>query len=236
MGTLYLIRHGQASFGDRNYDKLSERGIRQMKILAEHLVATGCRIDAVYSGPLDRQKSSAGEVIRRGRELGLQIPASIVRPDLSEYDSQAVLSSQLPDMASADPAVGKDLQDLYSDEVNFQKVFGQAVMRWVSGQFDKPGVETWHAFSSKVRHALEAVSSAHEGAGVILVFTSGGVITAAVQTALGLNGRRAVKLGWQIVNASITRFTCRKMGLTLSGFNDIAHLELCRDRNLITYR
>jgi broad specificity phosphatase PhoE len=236
MTTLYLIRHGQASFGDENYDRLSKRGFRQMKILGAHLMATGCQIDAIYSGPLERQKSSADEVIRHGRELGCQLPERVIRPDLSEYDYQAVLSSQLPDMVAADPSIEEKLKNIYTDGIAFQKVFEGAIVRWVSGQFDKPGVDTWADFLSNVHQALSDIASMHEDRGSVLVFTSGGVITASLQMALKLTGQRATKVGWQLVNASVTRFTCREKQLTLTGFNDIAHLELTQNKSLITYR
>jgi len=236
MSTLYLIRHGQASFGKENYDRLSQKGVQQMKILGEHLVATACRIHAVYSGPLERQKSSAYEVIRRCRELRWQIPEAVVFPDLSEYDYEAVLFSQLPDMIAGDPSIEKKIKNIYTDGGAFQCVFEGAIMRWVSGKFDKPGVDTWEAFSSKVHQALSDISSRYEDRGAILVFTSGGVITASLQVALKLTGQQATEVGWQLVNASVTRFTCREKRLALSGFNDIAHLELTQNRSLITYR
>ena len=236
MRTLYLIRHGQASFGHENYDRLSETGFRQMKILAGHLAATGCRVDAVYSGPLERQKSSAEQVIRRCRELKKQMPGMMICPDLSEYDYKAVLSSQLPDMIAADPAIEEMLKNIYTDAAAFQQVFEGAIMRWVSGKFDKPGVRTWADFSSRVYQTLSDISSRHGNRSIIWVFTSGGVITASLQAALKLTSRRATEVGWQLLNASVSRFVCRGNRLTLSGFNDIAHLELTRNRSLFTYR
>ncbi len=207
-----------------------------MKILGAHLMATGCRIDAIYSGPLERQKSSAGEVIRYYREQGRQLPERVIRPDLSEYDYQAVLSSQLPDMIAADPSIEEKLKNIYTDGVAFQKVFEGAIMRWVSGKYDQPGVDTWASFLSNVHQALSDIASLHADRGTVLVFTSGGVITASLQISLKLTGQRATQVGWQLVNASVTRFTCREKQLTLTGFNDIAHLELTRNKALITYR
>ena len=40
MSTLYMIRHGQASFGKEDYDKLSDGGLRQARILAHHFIDT----------------------------------------------------------------------------------------------------------------------------------------------------------------------------------------------------
>jgi broad specificity phosphatase PhoE len=41
MGTLYLVRHGQASFGADDYDQLSELGRRQSVRLGEYLARQG---------------------------------------------------------------------------------------------------------------------------------------------------------------------------------------------------
>jgi broad specificity phosphatase PhoE len=41
MGTLYLVRHGQASFGADDYDQLSELGRRQSVRLGEYLRGKG---------------------------------------------------------------------------------------------------------------------------------------------------------------------------------------------------
>ena len=53
MGTLYLIRHGQASYGEADYDKLSARGAEQAAAVGRWLA--GKKIDALYAGPLRRQ-------------------------------------------------------------------------------------------------------------------------------------------------------------------------------------
>ncbi len=49
-----MVRHGQASFGQDNYDKLSELGEIQSRKLGEFWVEWDVKIDAVYSGTLDR--------------------------------------------------------------------------------------------------------------------------------------------------------------------------------------
>mgnify|MGYP006207489193 FL=1 len=54
MGTLYLVRHGQASFGADDYDQLSERGQAQSQRLGAYWRERGLRFDAVYTGTLRR--------------------------------------------------------------------------------------------------------------------------------------------------------------------------------------
>ena len=55
MGTLYLVRHGQASFGADNYDLLSPLGRQQSVRLGEYFSYKGVHFDAVLTGTLNRQ-------------------------------------------------------------------------------------------------------------------------------------------------------------------------------------
>ena len=55
MGTLYLVRHGQASFGADDYDVLSPLGQRQSARLGEYFNSKGVRFDAALTGTLNRQ-------------------------------------------------------------------------------------------------------------------------------------------------------------------------------------
>ena len=88
MGSIYLIRHGQASFGADDYDVLSPTGIRQAEILGDHLLNLGVRFDRVLSGGLRRQQHTAraylayvlpqahacADRIRQGAEPLLAVP------------------------------------------------------------------------------------------------------------------------------------------------------------------
>ena len=55
MGSLYLVRHGQASFAADNYDVLSPLGRRQSVRLGEYFRYKGLHFDAALSGTLTRQ-------------------------------------------------------------------------------------------------------------------------------------------------------------------------------------
>ena len=41
-----MVRHGQASFGQENYDRLSDKGILQMRALGEYWAGIHLGIDA----------------------------------------------------------------------------------------------------------------------------------------------------------------------------------------------
>jgi len=62
---LWLVRHGQASFGEEDYDRLSRLGMEQSRVPGTHCARTGLRFDAVYSGEMKRQRDTAGLVLER---------------------------------------------------------------------------------------------------------------------------------------------------------------------------
>ncbi len=59
MSTIYLVRHGQASFGTDNYDQLSATGREQVRQLGKYFAESGERIDRIYAGALRRQTETA---------------------------------------------------------------------------------------------------------------------------------------------------------------------------------
>src|ERR1044071_4730851 len=89
MSTLYLIRHGQASFGTDNYDQLSQLGRRQVQLLGEHLASSGERIDRIYSGTLQRQREPADLL---AAALGPSLPVT-TDAAFDEYDSDSILQT-----------------------------------------------------------------------------------------------------------------------------------------------
>ena len=58
MAKIYLVRHGQASFGAADYDQLSPLGAQQCELLGQHWRAMGLRFDAVWMGSLKRHRQS----------------------------------------------------------------------------------------------------------------------------------------------------------------------------------
>ena len=69
MGTLYLVRHGQASFGAADYDQLSELGKRQSLRLGQYLGQRGIAFDAVFTGTLKRHAQTWEGIAQGGCEI-----------------------------------------------------------------------------------------------------------------------------------------------------------------------
>lgn len=236
MSTIYLVRHGQASFGRGNYDRLSPRGIEQARILGAYLTRTGVRFDAVYCGDMERQQHTAQEIAAVYAAQGAALPERTVMPALNEYDSKAVIAALIGDLLQENPALAADLEQAYTSRKAFQRIFEPVMLRWVAGAHDKPGIETWAMVKARVSDALNRIMRENGRNKRVLVVASGGTISAAVQYALGIPDEATMRLCWQVVNTAVTRFMYNDERITLQAFNVFTHLELENDLNLVTYR
>src|SRR5690554_7279487 len=88
MATIYLIRHGQASFGRDNYDQLSARGWEQGEVLGRWLRGR-VQPAAIFGGGLRRHRETA-EAIARG--YGTRLPDIQVLDGLNEFDHQELVA------------------------------------------------------------------------------------------------------------------------------------------------
>ena len=94
MNDLYLIRHGQASFGKENYDNLSALGIRQSQVLAHHLVRIGKAPQEIYTGCLERHFETLREYSAcYSKKIGTGILPLTKLDFFNEYDSKTISSS-----------------------------------------------------------------------------------------------------------------------------------------------
>src|SRR5580658_6590371 len=98
MALLTLIRHGQASFLEPNYDKLSERGEIQSRKLGEYWVSAGARFDQIYYGPACRHRETGDIVGAVYRQAGLELPEVVTLAMLDEYPGIQVMRTFLPEV------------------------------------------------------------------------------------------------------------------------------------------
>lgn len=233
MTDIYLIRHGQASFGAESYDRLSPMGERQCALLGGHLAAQGLNFDHSYSGPLVRQRDSA----RICCEHADQDPAAITElAAFREYDAREIFNAYLPAVAADNAEIAAAGQGLFQDRRLFQRALMAVMDAWINDAPCEPPIERWSEFRDRVGTELRALIDRHGSRERIAVHTSGGVIAVAVGHALGLDAARTVALNWQVINSAVSRLRYGRSGFMLAGFNSIAHLEKEYDPGLITFR
>lgn len=234
MAHILLLRHGQASFGTHDYDRLSELGQRQSQLLGQHLHRLGLRFDAMLSGTLARQQDTAANA--RGR-MGDDLPALQADPAFNEYDADGLFRAYLPRALRENPQLAAKPQQIFKDRRLFQQVFMAVTGLWLDGvKPEQDEIESWNDFTARVQDGLARINSAHGKDAQVAIFTSGGVIAAGAALALALPPRETLKLNWGIYNASISELGFRRSGTYLLGFNNITHLRLAGDQDLVTHR
>lgn len=239
MALLTLVRHGQASFLDNNYDKLSKLGQRQARILGEYWLETGAKFDQVYYGPACRHLGTGETVAQVYRQAGAEWPDPVTVGELDEYPGVEVMRSFLPGLMERH-------EDIRALETEFREASDQgAAMRiydrlyqritrmWVEGEVGSPDVESWKSFCDRVDRAIARIRENAGKNGHIAVFTSGGVIAATARIALDLSPQRTLELSWTSRNASYSEFLFSRDRFSLSSFNNHPHLE---EKELLTYR
>ncbi len=224
MSRIYLVRHGQATFGASDYDQLSETGVAQCVQLARHWRALGRRIDRVYAGTLRRQRESADAFVRALAEAGGEPLAVQSLPDMQEYDHRALLAA-LNDEAPQPESL---------ERREFHRRLARALHAWVAGEL--PGVEEFARFRERCTVALARLL-AETGRGTnSMLFASAGSLAAAMQPALGMGDRELMRLTLAFYNSGVSCLLFDGETLTIESLNAVAHLEQPAFADLITHR
>ena len=90
MAELYLVRHGQASFGAENYDELSSSGGAQSRWLGEYCAQSGLTFDRVVTGTMRRHAQTADALLTAMGGAPMEV---VQDADLNEYDFGALFSA-----------------------------------------------------------------------------------------------------------------------------------------------
>ena len=235
MATIYLIRHGQASFGSDNYDELSDLGRRQAQIMGEFLRDSGIQLDAAYSGDLWRQRETCQLAL--ASQQG-DVPHTI-DARFNEVQNDEQIEFLLPGVIAGNPEIQALVNRGLSASKDYQKVIDAVFNYWVSPQCDDSRIQSWEAFSGGTRDALARVMK-EQGAGkTVGIFSSGGTIATMVAQVLGLTGAQTYQFYEPMMNCSITQLFYNRDKVSLSYFNDCTFLRVLGaqlDENLITYR
>jgi broad specificity phosphatase PhoE len=214
MGTLYLVRHGQASLGADNYDNLSDLGQRQSLRLGQYFAGLGLQFEAVLTGSLARHAQTWA-----GIQSGLAGDAATLVPSvwsgLNEYDPEAVISSVHPAPRSG-PLTPAGYREHFL-------LLRQGLEQWAIGAVQPEGMPSYREFVAGIRAALDHVRSHHTGN--VLLVSSGGPIATAVAQILCAPAQTFVDLNMRIRNTAVTEFAFNPKRHSLLSFNALAHLE-----------
>jgi broad specificity phosphatase PhoE len=221
MGTLYLVRHGQASFGADDYDVLSPMGHQQSARLGDWFKFKGIAFDAALTGTLNRQiQTYAGICEGMGTEL-----AATTWPGLNEYDSHAVIEAIHPHKLQKPTS-----PEMYRDHFRLLK---DGLAQWMAGVVSPKGMPSYPDFVAGVTSALDHVRK--NCSGNVLLVSSGGPIATAVGHVLGTSPETTIELNLRIRNCSVTEFAFTPKRHMLVTYNTLPHLDAPEHASWITY-
>jgi hypothetical protein len=200
MGTLYLVRHGQASFGEDDYDQLSRWATSRACAWA----------NTSRQGPARSTRWSPARCAATPRHLPASarawagIALALQWPGLNEYDSEAVIATIHPHKLEK-PDLARDVPPPFP-----------AAARRPDPVDERRGQPARHAQLRRLRtagvtSALDHVRKQHHGSNVLLV-SSGGPISTAVGHVLGTSPETTIELNLRIRNSSVTEFASTPSG------------------------
>lgn len=205
MTSLTLIRHGQANntaTTETGYDRLSDLGRQQARWLGEHMRATGAGFDKIVTGSLNRHRQTA-------EEWGAQTYTVDERlNEVRYFDLSERMHAQF---GIAVPSTHEEFID------HLPLTFSA----WQEGKIE--GVaESFHDFQTRVSEVIHELAGT---GGNVIAFTSGGFIGMATRVVMGLDIGPFTRAILPIMNSSVHKMHLLPVGLTLTQFNAVPHLE-----------
>ena len=221
---IYLVRHGQASLGAADYDKLSERGELQAERLGKYFASRGIRFDAAYGGTLKRHAQTY-----KGISLAQPLPDMALRPGLNEYDSESVIAAvctpeELAAMKS--PKTGEGYKQHFA-------TLRKGIASWMRGESQPVGMPTYAEFAAGVMAVLDEVRASD--ARSVLISSSGGPLSSAVAQVLGLSHEAGIELNMRMRNTAVSELIVTPKRCVLLTFNTLPHLDDDAGRAMQTY-
>lgn len=215
MAELYVVRHGQASFGADDYDALSEVGHEQSRLVGDALREAGWIPDRLVTGTLKRQRDTLSAMGFDGT------PEE--HAGFNEYDFHDLLAVRF---AKAVP------EDVKGDRKTHFRTLRETILDWQDGGIEG-AKETWTTFEGRVEAARGFATDTD--ARRVLVVSSGGVIGQLVARALQAPKPMMMELNLQIKNTSITKFVFSGPRFFLHEFNSVPHLSRPERAEMLTY-
>lgn len=228
MRTLYLVRHGQASWGSDDYDRLSALGAEQSRLLGDWFKRCGVDVHHAVAGGLKRHLQTAEAFFAGYDDVAAWRPRIRRDADFNELD-------QIDMMNPAHDAREEPRKDgIRMSFADFRQRMTPAFYRWLSSAYDHEYKEPCSVFSARCASAMRRAADLAASGETVVAFTSGGTIAMICRQVLDLGDEATESMMWLIWNTSVSRLTWNGERFDLALFNSIAHLEHAGSASLIT--
>jgi broad specificity phosphatase PhoE len=241
LSNIYLVRHGQAGTRDA-YDRLSDLGRHQAKLLGEYLAGQQLVFSAAYTGSMRRQQETAFEVQAVYQQMEVEFPEVVNKQEWDEFNLEQIYREIAPRMSADDLGFRQQYEAMQRDvrlsdgeqaaavHRRWLPCDSQIVNAWISGKYPYQG-ESWDTFRQRVASGLKVQNGTHKTN--LIVFTSAMPVAIWTGLALDISDHRIMRLAGVLQNSSYSVLRLKADDLRLLTFNAAPHLI---DESLRTYR
>ena len=202
MGEIILVRHGQANSHaktEAEYDRLSDRGHEQAKLLGAWFHDHGYRFDHILSGTMRRHRETVAG-------LGLVADEDARLNEIDYYQLTESLHA-----VKGEP---------YPTDENISDHMPKVFEAWAAAEIE--GGESYKNFEERIGAILKEAAVPGRR---LLAVTSGGVIGMVLRHVLDLDILRMSHVMLPIWNTSVHRLHIRGPRTMVAGYNAIPHLD-----------
>ena len=218
MSFIYLIRHGQASASEEDYDQLSDLGKMQSSLLQNYIQHK--KIDAVYVGPRKRHLQTYLEAQQDDWPMAIQ---ANWLDEFPAFDIVNLCGSQIAQRA---PELGLIMDEIQAQKgvihPNYAQVLQKATQLWINGELQADELESFEAYEARLKMARGMLTRKRENN--VVCFTSAGWIASFSGLLQMGDPAQAIRSAWALYNASITTFKLEEAAPFLAAFNWIEHI------------
>ncbi len=224
MTTIYLVRHGQASFRANDYDQLSLLGYDQAEVTGRWFRQLDRKLTHVVSGTLHRHLQTRSHFLQ-GYESSINNDRISIDLRFDEMQFHNILLNVKPEITCKAELDGwLRLQE--NPEKSFFSLYKRALERWISAENDQSYTESWERFKERCLLGLQEVAKQLEESDSAVVITSGGPISVICMSLLGIDDEKLYDINRLLMNTSVTTIKCSNGRCMLTGMNNNSHLEL----------
>jgi broad specificity phosphatase PhoE len=237
MGKIYLIRHGQASFLEEDYDNLSNKGNKQSEALGRYFLTNKIHFDKIYIGNLKRHKQTFEGFSIPFSNNGTKLPKPLYLNQLNEHQALEAFKLAYSDFILEN----KTAKTLYEEiknkpdlqQRNYLQIFGLFFNEFVSGKYPLNGhpIQSWSDFRIATKKGISIILANMNKGETVGIFTSGGTKSSIIGDSLGLRDEKISELNMAIRNTSFSQLIYAKNKLHILSINEIPHLK----KELITF-
>lgn len=214
MSSLILLRHGQAAFGQTDYDQLSPLGIAQARATGTFLREREPEFTDIFSGPRQRHLDTT-------RNLVETLAPQHVWQTENALDELAEAQEIL---AAAQTHFGVVLYAPHMARHTQLRYYNDMMRAWGEGRAPMGAKPTAQAFRQTVARWLRNVVHDSPPGRRILAVTSAGVIGAILCEVLGTNTSTLMTYAGVLRNASLTEIVFSRGRTSMLSFNSTHHL------------